>query len=140
MLCNTSLSLSLNSLYLLCSHTYIAFPSQWYPLVCSLYLWVCFFFVIFTWLLYFLDLTYKWYHTAFVFLWFILFNIMSFKSIHVAANCKIFFDSQLIFHCIYVAHPLYPLILDGHSGCFQILTVITNAAMSDPEFCSQEYA
>ena len=38
MLYNTSLSLGLNSLYLLLSHTYIAFPSQWYPLVCSLYL------------------------------------------------------------------------------------------------------
>ena len=30
--------------------------------------WVCFFFVLFTTLLYFLDSTYKWYHTMFVFL------------------------------------------------------------------------
>ena len=34
---------------------------------CSLYMWVCFFFVIFTSLLYFLESTYKWYHTIFVF-------------------------------------------------------------------------
>ena len=45
---------------------------------------------------------------------------MSFESIHVAANGKIFFDSHLVVHCIYVPHPLYPFILDGHSGCFQI--------------------
>ena len=112
MLYNTSLSLSLSSLYLLLSHTYIAFPSRWYPPVCSLYLWICFFLVLFTWLLYFLDFAYKWYHTAFVFFWFILLNIMSFKSIHVAANDKIFFDSWLVFHCMYVPHPLYPFILE----------------------------
>ena len=39
------------------------------PGVCSLDLWVCFHFVIFLHLFYFLDSTYKWSHTVFVFLW-----------------------------------------------------------------------
>ena len=43
-------------------------PSLWEPLICSLYLWVSFFFVISRSLLYFLDFTYKWYDTVFVFL------------------------------------------------------------------------
>ena len=46
------------SLYLLPIYP---FPSpHWFPLVCSLCLRVCFFFVIFTSLLYFSDSTYKW--------------------------------------------------------------------------------
>ena len=56
-----------NSLFLLIPSPYIApSPPYWWPLVCSLYLWVCFFFVIFTSLLYSLDTTYKWYHIVFV--------------------------------------------------------------------------
>ena len=40
---------------------------HWQLLVCSLHLWVCVCFVIFTSLYYLLDPTYKWYHTVFVF-------------------------------------------------------------------------
>ena len=60
-----------NNLYHLIPYPYIA-PSlslsHLKPLVCSLYLWVYFFFVILTSLLYFLDPTHQWYHTVFVFL------------------------------------------------------------------------
>ena len=38
------------------------------PLDCFLYLWVCFYFAVYIHLYYFLDSTYKWYHTVFVFL------------------------------------------------------------------------
>ena len=44
------------------------------PLVCSQHLWVCFFFAIFTSLLYFLDSTYMWHHTVFVLLCLIYFT------------------------------------------------------------------
>ena len=75
-----------NSLYLPIPHPYIAPPpTHWQPLVCSLHLRDCFFIVIFTSLLYFLDSTYEWYHTLFVFLWLTLPS----KSIHIAANGKI---------------------------------------------------
>ena len=73
-------------LYLPIPHPYIAPPpTHWQPLVCSLHLRDCFFIVIFTSLLYFLDSTYEWYHTLFVFLWLTLPS----KSIHIAANGKI---------------------------------------------------
>ena len=48
--------------------------------VCSLYLWVCFYFVC---LLCSLDSTYKWNHMIFVFIWLILFSIIPSRSIHV---------------------------------------------------------
>ena len=38
-------------------------PHPCLALVCSLYTWLCFFYVIFTSLLCFLDSTYKWYHS-----------------------------------------------------------------------------
>ena len=40
----------------------------WQPLDCFLYLWLCFRFIAFTHLFYFLDSTYKWNHPAFAFL------------------------------------------------------------------------
>ena len=51
----------------LCCSSLLPSP-HWVSLVCSLYLWVCFSFVIFTSLMYFLDSSYKWYHTVFFFL------------------------------------------------------------------------
>ena len=50
----------------------VSFPHSFSPLVTSssLYLWFCFFFVITTSLLYFLDFRYKWYYTVLVFVWF----------------------------------------------------------------------
>ena len=60
--------------------------------VCSSYLWVCFFFVIFTSLFYFLDSTYKWYHyhslsvsTFYQFKWSVK-NLFPFKSLSPIHN------------------------------------------------------
>ena len=84
-----------DSLYLLIPCHYLALPS-FSPLVTTSLLSVsvvCFFFVIFTSLLYFLDSTYKWYHTIFVFLWltwFISLSIMPLGSTYVAPNGRIF--------------------------------------------------
>ena len=43
------------------------FPSPHLNYTCSLYLWVCFSFLIFTSLWYFSDSAYRWYYTVFVF-------------------------------------------------------------------------
>ena len=49
-------------------HLFLSFmchPRLWQPLVCSLYLWLCFCLVIFVHLFCFLDSRYKWNHTVF---------------------------------------------------------------------------
>ena len=103
--------LTLSSLYLPLPYPYI--PPTPQALVCSLYLWVCFFFVIFISLLYFLDSTYKWYHTVFVFLYLTYFTWQNTLQVHPCC-CKwqsfISFYGWVIFHCIYVPHLLYPFI------------------------------
>ena len=73
----------------------------------SLHLWFCFIFVLLIRWLYFLDFTYKWCHTAFIFLWLISHSIMPSKTIHVAANGKIIFYGWVVFHCIYTPQLLY---------------------------------
>ena len=45
-------------------------------------------YIIFTSLLYFLDSIYEWYHSVFVYLWFISLSTMLSKCIHVAPNDK----------------------------------------------------
>ena len=79
----------------------LCFP---FCLLCSLYLWVCFFFVIFIRLLYFIDSTHKWIHTVFAFLWLISLGITPSKSIHVATNGNIsfLFYSWVLVHCVCV--------------------------------------
>ena len=81
-----------------------------------LYIWVCFFFVIFTSLFYFLDSKYKWYHIVLVFLSLISLRIMPSKFIHVVVSDKIsfFFVTEVVFHCVYIPHLLYPLICWYH--------------------------
>ena len=83
-------------------------PLYWHPPLVTTSLfsisWACLFFVIFTSLLHFLDSTYKWYDTIFVFVWLVSLSIIPSKSIHVAANDKIlfFFYGWVVFHCVCV--------------------------------------
>ena len=63
----------------------------WQPPVCSLYLWICFCFIIFVHLACFSDFTYKWNHMIFVFLWVISLGIIPSRFIHVVTNGKISF-------------------------------------------------
>ena len=61
------------SVYLVISLTYFSPPqhsSPSQPPVFSLYLWLCFWLVMFVHVLCFLDSTYKWNHTGFVFVLF----------------------------------------------------------------------
>ena len=61
-----------------------------WPLVCSLCLWICLFFVIFTSLLYFLDSTCKWHHTVS----FCVFSTQ-YNTIHIAVSGRISFYSMV---------------------------------------------
>ena len=112
------------------------FPSpHWLSLVCSLYLWVCFFFVIFTSLMYFLDFSYKWYHTVFFFLTY--FTYHNTLQVHPCCckwqNFILFLPEQysVVCVCVYIYTPhLLHSSVDGHLGCFHILAIIHNAAMN----------
>ena len=69
----------------------LPFP-HWWPLVCSLYLWVCLFSVLFTSLMYFLDsMLYMLSYSICFSLSDISLSVMASKSMHVAANGKISF-------------------------------------------------
>ena len=83
-----------NSLCLCILYPYLAPSPSLSPLVTlvySLYLCVCFVFVIVTRWLPFFDFVYKWSHTVFAFVWCISLGIMPSKSIYVVANGKISF-------------------------------------------------
>ena len=73
------------------------------------YLWIYFFFVLFTSLLYFLDSTYKWYHTVFVTLCLTSLSIMLSKSMHVVAKANskkfILFYGWVVFHYTWTEQP-----------------------------------
>ena len=105
-------------------------PGQ--ALVCSLYLWVCFSFVMFAHLFCFLDFTYKWKHTVFVFPWLISLSIMLSMSIQVATNGKIsfFFYGWVMFHCICIPHLLYSFICQWTLRLCLYLATLNNASMN----------
>ena len=111
---------------------------------CSLYMRVCFFFVIFTGLLYFLESTYKWYHTIFVF--FCPISLAYFPCKVHPCCCK--WQNFFIFYgwvvlicvcvCVRVCVCLYMYIcichiffihssIDGHLGYLHILAIVNNA-------------
>ena len=60
-------------------------------------------FVLFVHLFWFLDITYKWNHAVFVFLWLISCSIIPSRIIHVVAYDRISVFCDLIFCCIYVS-------------------------------------
>ena len=80
------------SLCLLILFTYFTHPPPyplWQPSVCSLYLWVCFCFIMVLHLFCFLDSQCKKNHMIFVFVWLISLSIITSRSIHVIENGKV---------------------------------------------------
>ena len=72
-----------------------------------------------------------WYLSSFV--WLSSLSIMPSRSIHVVADVKIsfLFNGWIIFHCVYICHIFrIHLSTDGHSCCFQIMVIISNAAVN----------
>ena len=115
-------------LYLLISLTYF-FPLApspcWQPPVHFLYLWLLlFFYVLLFFFFFFSELTYKWNHTIFVFLWDISFSLVSSRSIldNTNDNILFFFYGWVIFYYIYFLY-IYHIFfihssIDEHLGCF----------------------
>ena len=103
-------------------------PPSLYPLIItSLFsISVCFFFVIFISLFDFLDSTYKWYPTVFIFLHLTYFTKHNTLQVYPCC-CKwqnlILFYGWVVFHGIYIPYLLYPFItwwtlrLPPYLGC-----------------------
>ena len=73
-------------------------------------------------LYYFLDSTYKWYHTIAVFLWLIVLSIIISRYLHIAAKGRISFIC-VANTSLYTLYLLY-LCVDGQEGCFCLLALV----------------
>ena len=100
-------------------------------------------------LCYFLDSTYKWKHTVFVFICLTYFTKCSYNAIHIFPCCCIgqniiVFYSSVVFHCvwihthkyicyvyIYIYIYIYPFICWWSLRLLPYLTIINSAAMSN---------
>ena len=81
--------------------------------------------------LFLLESTYNWYHIIFVFLCIISLSILS-RSICVAANGRIslfFMAEKYSIILMYMYHIFFNYSsVDGHLGCFHILTIVNSAS------------
>ena len=121
----------------LCPHSSCPSPllsPRWWALVYSLYLWVCFCFVIFIHLFYFLDSTYKWWHTVGS----VCLSLSNYFTRHGTLQvhsccCKgqnvILFVAKWylipsgVCVCVCLHHIFIQSSVDGHVGCFHIASL-----------------
>ena len=81
-----------------------------------------------------LDSTYKWDHTVYVFFWFISLSIIPLRFIHVVTNSRIssflWLNNNVPTCMLYTHHTICShSSTDGHSGCFHVLAIVSNAAV-----------
>ena len=98
-------------------------PNPWAALLCSVSLTLAF-----------LDSTYKWGHTVFVFLWLISLSTMLSRLIHVVTNGRIpFFLTAEQYSIACTGYIFIHSFIGGHLGCLHSLAIVNNAAMHKKE-------
>ena len=110
----------------LCYQSFSPSPC-WKPLVWSLHLWVLYFSVLLTSLLYFVDSMYKWYHTVFLFL------CLTYFTKHNAHHSLSMMVQMAKFHSslwlsnswFYIYHIFIHPSIDEYLGCFHTLASAT---------------
>ena len=83
----------------------------------------------------FVDVTYKWGHTIFVFVWLISLSVMSSRFIHAIANGRIFSFLKAEESIVWRYNPslfffLIHSVIHGHLGYFPVLGIVNNAEMN----------
>ena len=110
----------LNLLHLF--HTTQQSPPLWWLPVCSLYLWVCFYLVLF----FIFHIQVKSYGIC-LSVWLISLSIILSRSIHVVVNGKIsFFFMTEQYYIVYMYIFFIHLSIGGYLSCFHILPIAVN--------------
>ena len=101
----------------------------WQPEVCFLCLWVCFCFLD-KFICVILDSTWKWYHVIFVFLCLTSLSMIISSASMLLQMVFFIFYGQVIFHCRYVPHLLYPFIFWWTCRLLCVLAIVNSAAVN----------
>ena len=78
-----------------------------------------------------LESTYNWYHTVFVFLWFISLSTIPSSPSMLLQMAKVHsFYGRVVLSCQYILQILYHSPVDGHCAGFHMFAVLNKAAVN----------